>query len=98
MDMVETQGKQNKRVQILLTPDMVRAIYVILAHRPSCGTLQNKYVFANQGQGHLNYWSVLRNLATEAKCEAPNRMTSTVLRKYVATVTQVNETYVPHIL
>lgn len=91
MDMVESQGKQNKRIQILLTKEMAAAIDVLIQYRSICGiSKENTHVFANQGMGHVNAWQVLQDLAKEAECDEPKRLTATLLRKYVATVTQVN--------
>ena len=88
--MVQTQGKQNKRVPILLLPEMVAAIQVLNASRQIVGILpDNPYVFANTTNGHISSWMALNATAKEAGCEQPNLVSSTRLRKYVATVSQV---------
>ena len=90
MDMVESQGKQNKRIHILLTEDMTTAIDALITYRRTSGIAdENRFIFANQGKGHVNAWQVMQDLAIKAGCEAPKRITATRLRKYVATVTQV---------
>ena len=88
--MVQTQGKQNKRVPILLLPDIVRAIEVLNETRNECGiSSTNPYVFANGADGHISSWKALNTTACKADCTQPNLVTSTRLRKYVATVSQV---------
>lgn len=91
MDMVESQGKMDKRIKILLTKDMVAAIDGLIKHREAAGILnENILVFANQGKGHINIWEVLQTMAKAAKCTEPKRMTATRIRKYIATVCQVS--------
>ena len=88
--MVQTQGKQNKRVAILLTPDMTASIDMLNSHRKSVGIKKkNKYIFASSGVGPLDCFQVLQKVAKDAGCQNPKLITSTRLRKYLATVSQV---------
>ena len=88
--MVQTQGKMNKKVATLLTTEMVSCIDALIACRSQCGvTATNKYIFANQKEGHLDTWQILRQLAVEAGCQKPELISSNTLRKYIATVCQV---------
>ena len=91
LDMVQTQGKQNKRVPIILTPDMIASIDNLVKHREEVGIkTQNRYLFATAAEGHLDSWQVLQNVAKAAGCKQPNLISSTRLRKYIATVCQVS--------
>ncbi|XP_052759701.1 uncharacterized protein LOC128202688 isoform X2 [Mya arenaria] len=90
MDMVHTQGKQDKKVATLLNRDMVDAINLLIATRAACGILDtNKYVFANQLDGHLSTWTSLRDQAVQAQCSKPELINCNSLRKNIATVCQL---------
>ena len=101
LDMVQTQGKQNKRVPVLFTPDMKRSIDNLVTHRDAVGIkADNKYLFATAAEGHLDSWQVLQNAAKTAGCKQPNLISSTRLRKYIATVCQVciTSTHLMHLV
>ena len=91
--MVETKGKKGRKVPVLLTPDMKEAIDLLIATRDAVGISQeNPYVFARvykQSDGHMRAWDTLRKLTDEVSLQHPEALTSTKLRKYVSTVTQV---------
>lgn len=90
MDLVQSQGKLNKKVTTLLTPEMVAAMQALLDTRVQCGVnTTNVFIFANSAKGHLNPWQVLNAMAKRAGCKQPALISSTRLRKYLATVTQV---------
>ncbi|WAR24751.1 hypothetical protein MAR_038420, partial [Mya arenaria] len=92
MDMVHTQGKQDKKVATLLNRDMVDAINLLIATRAACGILDtNKYVFANQLDGHLSTWTSLRDQAVQAQCSKPELINCNSLRKYIATLMDLND-------
>ena len=87
---MQTQGKQNKKVTTLLLKEMVAAIDALLEMRDDCGILEeNNYLFANSSLGHLSSWDTLTSLAKDAGCLNPMSITSTRLRKYLATIFQV---------
>jgi len=91
MDMVQVPGKRNRRVPILITPEVGIAMNVLADTRRQCGISQhNRYFFAtDSSDGHLNTWLVLHNTAVAAGVEKPRLITSSRLRKYVATLSQV---------
>jgi len=91
MDLIQVPGKRNRKVPILLTPDVRSAMKVLFDKREACGvSMENKYFFAtNSSHGHFHSWLVLNHVAVSAQCEQPNLVTSTRLRKYVATLAQV---------
>jgi len=101
LDMVQTHGKQNKRVPVLFTPDMKRSIDNLVTHRDAVGIkADNKYLFATAAEGHLDSWQVLQNTAKTAGCKQRNLISSTRLRKYIATVCQVciTSTHLMHLV
>jgi hypothetical protein len=88
---VETQGKQNKRVPILMTKDMTKAMDALVEHRQACGiNPDNVYMFATSSMQEMDSWKVLRALATKAGCIHPELVSSSRLRMYMATVCQVS--------
>lgn len=91
MDMVQVPGKRNRRVPILITPEVGEAMKLLVMKRSSCGVSPcNKYFFATDSQdGYLNTWLVLHNHAVAAGVEKPRLITSSRLRKYIATLAQV---------
>ena len=91
MDLIQVPGKRNRRVPILITPEVGRAMQLLFELRDRCGIpVRNKYFFAtNSDDGHLNTWLVLHTHALAAGVETPRLITSCKLRKYVATLAQV---------
>ena len=95
MDMVETNGKRGRKVPILLTKEVREAIDVLVEKRSEVGVNPNNpYIFAATGNGslgHLRPWECMKKLATneDLQLEKPEAVTSTRLRKYVATVSQI---------
>jgi len=92
---VEIKGKRGRKVPILLTKEVKEAIDVLVKRRSEVGiNPENPYLFAATGNGslgHLRPWECLRKVATceELNLEKPEAVTSTRLRKYVATVSQI---------
>ncbi len=55
MKLVEVLGKQNRKVPVLLTPDMATALQVLTAKRDAAGVCKtNPYVFASVSIIYLN--------------------------------------------
>lgn len=90
--MVETQGKQNRRCPVLLTKAMTVALDCLMKHREGCGiSSSNPYVFASptSASNHIDPWTSMNKLAKEAGCEQLYLISSSRLRKYLATVCQI---------
>jgi len=94
MDMVHLPGKGigSRRVPLIITPDVTRAMDVLVSTRKQCGIPQsNPFFFATATQnGYFDAWQVMRNVASEAGLDKPELIQSTNMRKYMATVTQVS--------
>ena len=91
--MVEILGKRNRKVPVLLTPDVKAAILVLNSTRED-GNVNNEnpYVFAvNDGSSRqfLRGNDVIRQACKMVNLQNPDVITSTNLRKYVATVSQL---------
>jgi len=91
MDLVQVPGKRNRRVPILITPEVRSAMNLLLHTRDDCSVpSQNRFFFATDSTaGHLDSWLVLHNCARDAGVTNPRLITSRSLRKYVATLAQV---------
>lgn len=94
MDLVEGFGKSKKNMKayILLTPDSKRALEVLTRYRSAVGVCPtNKYMFARlHANTPLSGTTAMKELL--GKCEGlknPENITSTSLRKYIATVSQI---------
>jgi len=91
LDLVQIPGKRNRRVPIIITPDVGDAMQLLVDNRDHCGIPpQNLYFFASDSlDGHLDAWLVLHSCAENAGVSKPRLITSRNLRKYVATLAQV---------
>lgn len=86
-------GKRFRPVTVLLTPQTMKSINVLLSTRKTVGVSEkNPYVFALVNHGSENYIrgsDAVREITQLASVKCPERITSTKLRKHVATVTQI---------
>lgn len=88
---VELRGKRGRKVAVLLSPDMVKAITCLIEKRKDCGVLaENLFLFARphcltpyRGQ------DCLRLYASECGAENPELLRSTQLRKRVTTLSDL---------
>ena len=101
--MVEIRGKRGRKVPVILTSEMTNSISLLIKTRKDVGIPEeNPYVFARpsrQSLEHLRACDCLRKFANECEppLSSPENVTSTKLRKYIATISQVlcmNETEV----
>lgn len=104
MDMVISAGKSRKNVDayVLLPPDAKKAVDLLIETRHSegvCVSKTNEFIFARMSaetslSGHIELQEVAQ-LCPGLKY--PERITSTNLRKYIATVSQVCQMESPNI-
>ena len=93
--MVEIRGKRGRKVPVILTTEMTSSINLLIKTRKVVGIPdENPYVFprpSRQSLEHMRACDCLRKFAT--RCEPPlsnpANVTSTKLRKYIATISQV---------
>lgn len=97
MDMVHLPGKGSggRRVPLILSPNVVSAMELLAEKRECCSIpTSNVYFFATPStNGYINGWQVMQDVAVAAQLKHPQLIHSTRLRKYVATVSQVNTGY-----
>ncbi|KAK3084356.1 hypothetical protein FSP39_012139 [Pinctada imbricata] len=90
---IEIRGKKGRTVPVLLPTNLREHIEVLLQHRQEAGVHKdNKYLFPRSSFDSLNPLrsaDCLRRFANEADLSFPENLTSTKLRKHVATISQV---------
>lgn len=90
--MLQIRGKRTRTVPVILTEEVVKILDVLVAARSKVGiSHENKYIFPRgSGLGHIEGHKCLRQFAFAAGLQHPERIGSTNMRKYIATVVQVN--------
>lgn len=91
MEMISVPGKRARPVPILLTDDMSKAMAVLARKRTEVEVpKENVYFFAiPKTMAHIGYYSILQKIATAAGLRQPRLLTTTRMRKHVATMAQV---------
>lgn len=89
--MVQIPGKKGRTVPMLITEDVKEGLEVLNNKRDQVGIPQNNpFCFASRSQhGYLDGWQAMNLIAKEANLSKPELVTSTKLRKYNATVSQL---------
>ena len=89
--LIKVRGKRGRHVPILLTPEAVQAMDLLVQDRKNIGFIkqENHYFFANKGSKYFRGCDVLHEIIARVELKNPSAITSTNLRKYVATVTQI---------
>ena len=90
---VVVKGKKGRGVPILLTDDLQSAVQLLITKRASVGIDDsNPYIFVNTlsaDHNPLRGSDCLRKCVTECGASAPDAITSTGLRRHIATLSQV---------
>jgi len=91
--LVEIIGKRGRKVPVLLTPELRDSIDILNAMSTAAGIdSHNTFVFAHGYKNSLRSLrghDVIRDVCDKAQLMQPQLITSTCLRKYIATVAQV---------
>ena len=87
------KGKRKRRVPILFTKEVQEAIELLLSAREKVGvSVHNEYLFprpTRDSKGHVRGWDVIHEISTKARLQKPELVTSTKIRKHIATVLQL---------
>ncbi|XP_023805402.1 uncharacterized protein LOC111946283 isoform X2 [Oryzias latipes] len=88
---IEIRGKRNRKVPILLTPEMLTSMETLVSLRRTCGVPdENPYFFARpEADTHLRGSDAIREVAQACGAKHPETLSSTKLRKQVATLSTV---------
>jgi hypothetical protein len=90
--MIEIRGKRGPKVSVILTNDTKQAMEALVSTREKVGiSAENDYFFAqpSPSKTYIRGWECLAKYAKRSGLEKPELVTSTRLRKYIATVSQV---------
>ncbi|KAK1877482.1 UvrABC system protein B [Dissostichus eleginoides] len=88
---VEIRGKRERGMPVLLKPSMVTAMELLAGTREMCGiSKENIYMFARPGAlSAYRGGECITKFARESGAKQPEVLTSTRLRKHIATMSQV---------
>ena len=91
LDLIEVPGKKNRKVPILVTQEAKTAMDVLAKTRDAVGIPErNPFFFASRSlDGYLNSWQAMKSVVDDKNVESPMSISSTRLRKYIATVCQL---------
>lgn len=91
--LVEIIGKRGRKVPVLITPELQTSIDTLIKYRSAAGiSPDNPFMFARGFRNATRYLrgtDCLREVCVSAKLQHPELVTSTRLRKYIATVAQI---------
>ncbi len=91
-DLIEIRGKVGHKVPVLVPNDTKLALHFLSDKdvRRQCGIRKkNMYMFANDKTAVFRAYDSLKKMALRSGLKYPERITSTNLRKYMATLCQV---------
>ncbi|XP_029701429.1 uncharacterized protein isoform X4 [Takifugu rubripes] len=85
------RGKRGRKVPFLFTKEMTESLDFLLEKRDENGiSVTNEYIFARQNsEHHIRGSDCLRKYAGMSGASRPETLTSTQLRKHVATLSQI---------
>ncbi|XP_026223685.1 uncharacterized protein LOC113171757 isoform X1 [Anabas testudineus] len=88
---IEIRGKRGRKVPILLTPDILTSMELLVKTRRSCDVLdENPFMFGRpQTLSHFRGSDVIRQIAQSCGAKHPEALSSTKLRKHMATMSKV---------
>ncbi|XP_030604910.1 uncharacterized protein LOC115793884 [Archocentrus centrarchus] len=88
---IEIKGKRGRKVPILLTPDMASSMELLVQNRHHCDVLdENPYMFGRpQTLNHFRGSDIIREIAQSCGAKHPEALSSTKLRKHMATMSKV---------
>lgn len=91
MELVKIVGKRNRVVPVLLTPDMQDAISVMLQYREKFIPKENVFLFAvSASKRSTTGWAALKSVLSKVSgLQNVESLTSTKMRKYLATMSKV---------
>ena len=89
--MIQMPGKRTRCVPVLILPNVKKAMDVLVTRKTEQSLYsENPYFFGTTpAAGHLDGYQIVHKTSRAAGLTSPELITSTNLRKYLATVAQV---------
>lgn len=88
--MIALKGKKDRPVTIIVTPEIKAGLELLVKCRPYNIEIDNPFLFARaSGENNIRGSKHMREFANKAGLQYPERIGSTNMRKYIATVVQV---------
>ena len=88
-----SKGKQKKRVVTLFTDEVNKGLKILVKNCSVVGVSNdNIYLFpciTRNSKNHIRGWEVVHDIGSNASLKKPNLITSTKMRKHMATVLQL---------
>ena len=90
LSLVKIRGKRNREVPVLLTVDMTLALKLLVKSRNDLVPSTNRMVFAlPKSVKNMEGWTALRDVTKNLQLQDAEAVTSTSMRKYICTTSQV---------
>ena len=90
LERIEIRGKKGRTVPIIFTSDVAQRLAVLIQCRPEHIPPGNPFLFATKSEStHYRGSDTIRKFAAACDADKPQLLTSTKLRKQVATLAQV---------
>ncbi|KAL7639111.1 UNVERIFIED_CONTAM: hypothetical protein RMT77_010645 [Armadillidium vulgare] len=89
LNMVKVRGKRGRHVPILLTEKAKLALDILCETRCQIVPAENPFMFPSKGVSHIRGSDAMAKESKHCDLKQPELLTSTRLRKYVATVSQI---------
>ncbi|XP_048861691.1 uncharacterized protein LOC125729875 isoform X21 [Brienomyrus brachyistius] len=88
---LEIRGKRGRKVPVLLKPSMVHSMELLMEFREQCGVpTENPFLFARPGAlSAYRGRDCIQQFAKECGAKQPEALSSTKLRKHIATMSKV---------
>ncbi|XP_039544399.1 uncharacterized protein LOC120490938 isoform X1 [Pimephales promelas] len=89
---IEIRGKRDRKVPILLTPSMLASMELLVQNRQTCGVLDENYFFFAKPMTETSFYrgtDCIRKVAHQCGAKHPKNLSSTKLRKHIATLSKV---------
>lgn len=88
---IEINGKRGRKVPVLLTPDMLTSMELLVKTRRNCDVSdENQFMFGRpEALSYFRGSDIIRQIARSCGANHPEALSSTKLRKHMATMSKV---------
>ncbi|XP_067268768.1 uncharacterized protein [Pseudorasbora parva] len=89
---IEIRGKRDRKVPVLLTPSMLESMELLVSNRQKCGVVDENVFFFAKPMTEASFYhgtECIRKVAHQCGAKHPKNLSSTKLRKHIATLSKV---------